>query len=289
MRFDLAFRATKLNSDMVNACFLSEAPVVLCMSFAPYPPGDWTQYWTARLPVKSIFIGKAKGRSIKAIRSRVSDLRSSQETRSQSILLQEYLSVCEAAHELRTPHKVLAMDADDLSAKLSLVLPHITVPPPDLAQALLHRRKKELMAKQQYREFTLCLLPWAPVENASNKFEMLRPVMHTLPRNEPWRMAVFMRVFIEEGLCSLVFEGESGAEATKLFVGAALQVFDEQDPLEMSDLAVQNLSDCQLSLRATKSLLHLEATVAALDDIKETERAANQTKACAQPNYGGQQ
>lgn len=222
-----------------------------------------------------MLVGKSKGRSLAGMRTRVSALKRTPDTRAQGVMLQDYALACEAAHELRGGKQVLVLELDELLAKLKLLADHVTIYPANVAQALLYRRKRDLFTERKFEVFMDILIPWS-VEAVD--FDAFNAKMCALPRNMAWRLKMFTKVWLEEGLCALVLEGEPALETLRKFLVESARRLEREDAFELDDQPCIVLAETLACVQLADYILRFEVSATCVRDLKSFEKAAASDK-----------
>lgn len=218
------------------------------------PPGmDVVAFWQNRLPLMEVMQGAPKGRTIKALRDKVSRLAGKAETRDTANRLRIYADAVSLAGQLRKD-RVMTLPADELRTIVQTMLSYKIEFALDVKVSLLDHRVAELTKRVDVKGLLEVTCPW-PAEGAS--FDPLQPTLGTLDEMPmPARLSRFKTQFWSRTMAPLLMEAN---EASNHRIAAVCDdiktTFGEIDALELDMEAAKMLQEVLCCANAIRALV----------------------------------
>ena len=230
-------------------------------------PGDWLAVWQGRLPLRALWVGQPKGRSVKALRDRVDTLCANKDTRSQGILLGEFAKRVGIAAKWRGGAIVMSLSDAELESDLNAL--GDVVYTADIGQALVARATQRAIAEKQYDQLVDLSVPFHSGEQV--KFDPASPRLHALPRTVHWKLACYRNSFIHELVCSMVFEGEEKHTDLTALCRAAVSKLDTEDPFNLDQHSAVILQESLEAFTALHTICVMPFSVEHLDVVRSID------------------
>ena len=187
---------------------------------------DWTSYYRESLSLRSVLVGKSKGRTIKALRERVDKLCASKETRTEGLTLSRYHDQVKRACAWRGGHTIFGMTDETFKQDLDMFSANGVVLPADICECLVTKASQTHSVNRNWKQFLETVLPFG---GDPAKFDCRFPRLRDLPRLPGWLLKASAAALFDEVLNPILFEEQVGSGKAASICETALVIMEDQD------------------------------------------------------------
>ena len=250
---------------------------------ASHPPGgDWNSHWRQRLSLRSVLVGRPKGRTEKALRERVITLCENKATRPQGILLQEYHNKVKRAMAWRGGSVVQSLSDQVLHQDLDMFASESCLLPAVVGQALVARKAASHVTERKWEDFFDTIMAFTPDGTTSDDFNPKLPLLSQLPRVMKFKLQTMQTAILTDVISPMLFEGSASLPALSTLVRAGTAAMERQDAMVMDKDSAVALHDWTLVMSGLQAVCTLPFD----SSHEEAIRALIEKPAKPQPDHG---
>lgn len=222
---------------------------------------DIVSYWKRKMPLGAAFVGRPKGRTIRALATVALRLGSTDEGVTESNMLKAYEGKCRLAAKLH-PKIIDGIGFDDIKSILTMLSSENVQPTVELLTKAIEKRSSLMIRAADFPGLVSVLTPFA----MHAPFDPLSIKSSAIPSIGP-RTSLFERFVIHKAVIPTIMEGEEKLTTLRELAVAGLAMVADIDVFDLEAGVTDCFATASVIFRALLAILDMDCEQEAVESV----------------------